>query len=252
MVNLRVISTLFLGMFRFAGTAGIVLLASLSDGLSDGLSDEQKEIKTVEESPSEITRDVDEYRAEVGALLARLRAEQSPETQRAILEEIRAKSLARARRFTPQNAEASSERASLAGLKRAAAGNPELQERLEKIEHRRAAIDELRRINDALLQASPEKQAELRLKSNKLRADLLATLESERIAERKAWTESEVKSPPPEMAALRAKSEARKRELDQLRESLEKASPEERAKLLEQWQIKRKQELVSQAARQVQ
>jgi len=248
MIDFRVISTTFSGIFRFAGAAGIVFLASLSDGFSD----EQKEVKTVEESPSEVTREVKDYRVEVGALLASLRAEQSPETRRAILEEIRAKSLARARRFTSQSAEVSSERKPLAALKRAAAGNPELQERLAKIERRRATFDELRRINDELLQASPEKQAELRLKSNKLRADLLATLESERIAERKAWTESEAQSPPPEMAALRAKSEARKRELDQLRESLEKASPEERAKLLEQWQIKRKQELVSQVASQVQ
>ncbi len=67
-----------------------------------------------------------------GALLARLRAEQSPETRKAILEEIRAKSLARARRFTGQNAEVSGERASLAGLKRAAAGNAELQERIAR------------------------------------------------------------------------------------------------------------------------
>ncbi len=248
MANFRVISTLFPGIFRFVGAAGIVLLASLSDGFAD----EQKEVKTVEDSTSEISREVEGYRVEVVALFARLRDEQSPETRRAILEEIRAKSLARARRFTAQNAEVSGERASLAGLKRAAAGNPELQERIAKIERRKAAFDELRRINDALLQASPEKQAELRLKSNKLRADLLATLESERIAERKAWTESETKSPPPEMAALRAKSEERKRDLDQLRETLEKASPEERAKLLEQWQIKRKQELASQIASQIQ
>ncbi|OJV03151.1 MAG: hypothetical protein BGO12_09745 [Verrucomicrobia bacterium 61-8] len=248
MVNFRVISTLFSGVFRFAGAAGIVFLASLSDGFAD----EQKEVKTVEDSPSEISREVEDYRVEVVALFARLRDEQSPETRRAILEEIRAKSLARGHRFAAERAKISSESNSLAELKQAAAGNPELQERIAKIERRKAAFDELRRINDALLQASPEKQAELRLKSNKLRADLLATLESERIVERKAWTESEAKSPPPEMAALRAKSEERKRELDQLRETLEKASPEERAKLLEQWQIKRKQELASQAVRQVQ
>ncbi len=43
MVNFRVISTLFSGVFRFAGAAGIVFLASLSDGFAD----EQKEVKTV-------------------------------------------------------------------------------------------------------------------------------------------------------------------------------------------------------------
>ncbi len=96
------------------------------------------------------------------------------------------------------------------------------------------------------------KQAELRLKSNKLRADLLATLEAERAAERKAWTESEAQSPPPEMAALRAKSEERRRELDQLRRLLRKHLRRKGQSCLNNGRSKENIELASQAARQVQ
>ena len=48
---------------------------------------------------------------------------------------------------------------------------------------------------------------------------------------------------PPQMAALQAKSEERRKQMDQLKETLAKASPQDRAKILEDWRKKQAQEV---------
>jgi len=47
---------------------------------------------------------------------------------------------------------------------------------------------------------------------------------------------------PSQMAALQAKSEERRKQMDQLKETLAKASPQDRAKILDDWRKKQAQE----------
>lgn len=65
---------------------------------------------------------------------------------------------------------------------------------------------------------------------------------------RRVSADDDIRQLPPEMVVLRAKSEQRRRELDALKEALANASPEKRAKLLEQWRTKRLEEMNRQFA----
>ena len=170
---------------------------------------------------------------------------QTPEEKRTVVEEFRTKNEAfsRAQRIAPVDEKSSSLR--MAELKVKAQGNPEMLARLDAMESRLASVETIKaKLAEAQTATGEQKvrlQEDIRREQTKL-IQLQQQAAPSRLGEASARSAESTKELPPEMAAMKAKSEARRQELDQLREALTKASPQERQKLLDAWREKRMQE----------
>jgi len=209
---------------------------------------EQAEAVQEESASVESRRKAEERRDEVQAFASKLKEAKTPEERRALIDQFRLKMMPSADQSPAARKTEQSSGRSLAELKQKFAGDPEMKERLVAIEARLKAIQELKSAMDAVAKADPKDRPRLLEEASKRRSELMKVQEASFTAARTVSTESEARQIPPQMAALREKSEQRKREIEAFKEALTKASPEERTKLLEEWRAKRQEEMNRQLA----
>lgn len=185
----------------------------------------------------------EERRIEVESFTSKLKEAKTPEERRAIVEDFRSKMQTSAGQNVSARKAPQSSSESLAALKQKIAAHPELKERLAPIEARLKAIEGLKEAMDAASKADPKDRARLMEEVSKRRSELMKAQEATFAEARTVSSESEARQVPPEMAAMREKSEQRKREIETFKEALMKASPEERTKLLEEWRARRQEEM---------
>lgn len=187
----------------------------------------------------------DERKAAIDSLKARLATAKTPEERSAAIDEFRSKNQAVLSRRSLLATEQKTPEAKIAELKAQAQGNPELLSRLSAMEVRLKGVEVIKaKLAEAQAATGEQKLRlldEVRREQTKLSQVRQAEMNA-RLQEARSSSAEDAKALPPEMAALKAKSEARKREIEQLKESLGKASPEERAKLLDDWRKKRQAE----------
>ena len=169
----------------------------------------------------------------------------TPEERRASIEEFRSKNEIFLKQQRPAAIEQKSPEIRFAELKEQSKGNPEMLARVEAMEVRLKSVEAIKsKLTDAQVATGEQKQKlleDVRREQSKLTQVQQQEMQA-RLEEAKARSVESTKDLPPEMAAIKAKSDARRQELDQLREALTKASPQERVKLLDAWREKRMQE----------
>lgn len=238
--RVKMISRLKGRLFPFA-----VLMASAL--LPDGYADES----TTNESPTE-ARSMESRSAGVKAridaltdLKRKLSEAKTSEEKRALIEDFRAQNEVLWNQQESSLAKQQSPEVRLAELKAKAQGNPEMLARLDAMESRLASVETIKTKLAEAQTASGEQKVRL-LEDIRREQTKLVQVEQQatqsRRAEANVRTVESTQTLPPEMAAMKAKSEARRQEVDQLREALTKASPQERQKLLDAWREKRMQE----------
>lgn len=191
--------------------------------------------------------DPQKRKAKIESFKAELESATTAEEKRAVIDRFRAvrsTELEQLRAAESRDQKSSLER--LSEIKAQVGNDPEAIARLEKLEARLKSVEVIRAKVAQLENASEEEkiqlQAEIREENRKRMEGLQAEMaERKQLAhQREAATELS-----PEMTAMRAKSEARKQELDELKEKLGKASAEERRKLLDDWRAQRQAEMTS-------
>ena len=180
-------------------------------------------------------------------LKRKLSEAKTPEEKRALIEDFRAKNEVLVKQRESSLAKQQSPEIRLAELKAKAAGNPEMLARLDVVEARLKSVDLIKsKIAEAQAATGEKRQQLLNDVRREIKLSQARPAEmSVRLPEAKLRNVESTKDLPPEMAALKAKSEARKAEMDQFREALTKASPKERSKLLDDWRAKRQAEMES-------
>jgi len=178
-------------------------------------------------------------------LKRKLSEAKTPEEKRALIEDFRAQNEVLLKQRESSLAKPQSPEVRLAEMKAKAQGNPEMLARIEAVESRLASVETIKaKLAEAQTATGEQKvrlQEDIRREQTKL-IQLQQQAAQSRLGEASARSAESTKELPPEMAAMKAKSEARRQELDQLREALAKASPQERQKLLDAWREKRMQE----------
>jgi len=187
-------------------------------------------------------------REEVRLLLDQLKEAKTPQDRRAVIERFRSKLAVDSKTLSPAPQTPETASRSLASLRQQVAANPEMAKRLANMEARLEAIQGLKTALDAASNADPKDRARAMEEVSKRRADLMKIQEASFAEARTVPSETQARQLPPEMAALREKSEQRKREIETFKEALMKASPEERTKLLEEWRTKRQEQMNRQLA----
>jgi hypothetical protein len=186
-----------------------------------------------------------ERKAAFEELKTNLEAAKTPEAKRAVLNDFRTKQEIFLKQARPLATEQKSPEVRFAELKARANGNPEMLARVNAMEARLKSVETIKaKLNDARNATGEEKAKiiqDIRRTQTQLVQGQPAEMES-RLQTARARSASSAKDLPPQMAAMKAKGEARQQELDQLRESLAQASPQERLKLLDAWRAKWRQE----------
>lgn len=186
---------------------------------------------------------------EIRLLLDQLKEAKSPQDRRDVIEKFRSKLATDSKTPSPASQAPETASKSLARLQQQIAAHPEVKERLASIEARLKAIQELKEAMDAASKADPKDRGRLMEEVSKRRSELMKAQEATFAEARTVSSESQARQVPPEMAAMREKSEQRKREIETFKEALTKAStPEERTKLLEEWRARRQEEMNRQLA----
>lgn len=169
----------------------------------------------------------------------------TPEEKRAVIEQWRKQNQA----LMNQRPPAKSQQQVLAELRAQAADNPKMTRRVEQMAQRLDAMETLKTASAALAKAKGNEKVKaqedlLKARENlaKLQRDQMAAMKADREARQSAEA---ARPPTPEMAAIRAKADQRKQEIEQLKESLKQATPEERAKIMTQWRAKQEADLTA-------
>lgn len=132
----------------------------------------------------------------------------------------------------------------LAELKVEAQGNAERLAQLDKAEARLKSMETMKA---KLAEAESATGEEKRLLMEEFRREGKKLAEQRRVEMEPADMGAETakgqdRALPPQMAALKAKSETRRQEMEEFKEALAKSLPEERKKLMEDWRAKRMSE----------
>lgn len=213
--------------------------------MADG---EQAEAVQEESVSVELRRKAEERRDEILAFASRIKEAKTPEERRVLIEQFRVKMMPSTGQSAAARKTERSSSGSLEELKQKFAANPELKKRLAAVEARLTAIQGLKEAMEAVSKADPKDRARLMEEVSKRRSELMKTQEAAFAEARTVSTEAQAREVPPQMAAMREKSEQRKREIEAFKEALMKASPEERTKLLEEWRARRQEEMNRQLA----
>ena len=221
-------------------------------GLDDARAEEAESAARVSERVSEQRRRGEELRAEVEKLKEGLAKAKTAEEKRTLIEGFRAKSEALRPRL-PQEVEKRSTKERINDLKARAGNNPEMKARTERMAARLQAVEEMKETLQAAGKAQGAEKEKLLKDVARQRQTLTAMNEAE-MAQRQALARTqsaagETRELPPEMAAMRAKSEERKREIEHLKEVLAKGTAEEKRDELENFREKREQEMAERKAR---
>ena len=222
----------------------------ISDAYAGDLRENESD--KLSQSQTEHISAANDRKAAVEAFKKKLEEAKTPAERRIAIEEFRSKSAANFEARSSTMAEQKRAEINFAKLKSNAQGNPEMLARVEVMEVRLRSVKAIKsKLAEAQVATGEEKQRlleDVRREQSKLAQVQQQAMQS-RLEEAKAQSVESTKDLPLEMAAMKAKSDARRQELDQLREALTKASPQERVKLLDAWREKRMQERAELPAR---
>ena len=232
---------------RWVVLAALFTLGFSCDSFASEDQAEEKRLITDEQASQELK----ERREFITSFKQKLDSAKTSEEKRVLIDEFRQKQQVYLKQRTPTSREEKTVDQRVAEMKAQAQGNPEMLARVTIIEERLKSVELIKeKLRQANVATGEEKQQlldEVRREQTKMSQARQAEMEA-RLQEAKAREVQDARELPPEMAAVKAKSEARKREVEQLKEALGKASPEERAKLLDEWRKKRQEEMAAMRA----
>lgn len=180
-------------------------------------------------------------KSEIQALKQNLEAAGTPEAKRAVVEEYRAKveeKMAARKAAQPQVPEKTPQEV-VAELKSRTGDDPAMQKRVADLEQRLTSIETLKQKLAEIEAAEADEKREL-VEEFRTEQRSLAQQREQEVAAQQAQAGSSPQELPPAMQAMRAKAEARKQEVEDLKAALEQAQPQERVELIDVFREKQK------------
>lgn len=184
----------------------------------------------------------------LAALRKKLDGAKTFEEKRILIDEFRLNHHAFFKRRLPVVEKRESPLQKLLAMKAQAKENPEMLARLilmeEQLKRAESIREKLRQANAAMGEKKQQLLDDVAVEQTKMSRARQAEADA-RLMKAMANDTEKVPRISPNMEGLSTNSEARKREIDQFREELDKASPEGRLKLLEDWRRKRQKEIAA-------
>lgn len=182
-------------------------------------------------------------KAEVAGLKAQLEEAPDPAARRAILTAYRAKieqqRAVRQSQLPALEKSTQSPEAQLAELKARLHDNPAAQARVGEMEQRRQEVTRMKDQMAQIAAAEGEEKQELLEEFRSERTRLAKQRQEQVQAQLQRMAPAKTTELPPEIQAIKAKAEARKQEIEDLKAALEQAQPTERVALIDAYRQKK-------------